>query len=33
MPLRSAEQYIESLRDGRTVYFRGQQVPDVTTHP
>jgi 4-hydroxybutyryl-CoA dehydratase/vinylacetyl-CoA-Delta-isomerase len=33
MPLRSAEQYIASLRDGRTVYFRGQQVPDVTTHP
>ena len=33
MPLRSAQQYIESLRDGRTVYFRGQRVPDVTTHP
>ena len=24
---------IESLRDGRTVYFRGQRVADVTTHP
>ena len=33
MALRTAEQYIESLRDGRTVYFRGQRVADVTTHP
>jgi 4-hydroxybutyryl-CoA dehydratase/vinylacetyl-CoA-Delta-isomerase len=33
MPLRTAEQYIESLRDGRTVYFRGEKVADVTTHP
>ena len=33
MPLRSAEQYIESLRDGRIVYFRGRRVADVTTHP
>ena len=33
MPLRTAEQYVESLRDGRTVYYRGQRVPDVTTHP
>ena len=33
MPLRTAEQYLESLRDGRTVYYRGQRVPDVTTHP
>ncbi len=33
MALRSAEQYIESLRDGRTVYYRGEQVKDVTTHP
>ena len=33
MPLRTAEQYIASLRDGRTVYFRGQRVADVTTHP
>ena len=33
MPLRTAEQYLESLRDGRTVYYRGQRVPDVTSHP
>lgn len=33
MPLRSVEDYIESLRDDRVVYFRGQRVPDVTRHP
>ena len=33
MGLRSADQYIESLRDGRRVFFRGKRVPDVTTHP
>jgi 4-hydroxybutyryl-CoA dehydratase/vinylacetyl-CoA-Delta-isomerase len=33
MALRTPEQYVESLRDGRRVYFRGQLVPDVTTHP
>ena len=33
MPLRTVEQYRESLRDGRAVYFRGQRVADVTTHP
>ena len=33
MPLRTAEQYFESLRDGRTVYYRGERVPDVTAHP
>jgi 4-hydroxybutyryl-CoA dehydratase/vinylacetyl-CoA-Delta-isomerase len=33
MPLRTVEQYIESLRDARTVYFRGERVPDVTRHP
>jgi len=31
--LRSAEQYRESLRDGRRVYYRGTAVEDVTTHP
>ena len=31
--MRSREQYIESLRDGREVYFKGQRVPDVTAHP
>jgi aromatic ring hydroxylase len=33
MPLRTVQQYVESLRDNRTVYFRGQRVPDVTRHP
>ena len=33
MPLRSAEEYVESLRDDRTVYFRGEKVADVTRHP
>jgi 4-hydroxybutyryl-CoA dehydratase/vinylacetyl-CoA-Delta-isomerase len=33
MPLRSAAQYLESLRDGRTVYYKGERVADVTTHP
>jgi aromatic ring hydroxylase len=33
MGLRTPQQYIESLRDGRVVYFRGERVADVTTHP
>src|SRR5947209_13296742 len=33
MALRTVEQYKESLRDGRLVYFRGKRVQDVTTHP
>ncbi|MBI3968640.1 MAG: gamma-aminobutyrate dehydratase [Chloroflexi bacterium] len=33
MPLRTPQQYVDSLKDGRSVYFRGQPVPDVTTHP
>ncbi len=33
MALRTVEEYVESLRDGRVVYFRGQRVGDVTTHP
>ena len=33
MGLRTAEQYRNSLRDGRAVFFRGQKVADVTTHP
>ena len=33
MPLRSVDDYVRSLRDGRTVFFRGARVPDVTTHP
>lgn len=33
MGLRTPEQYRESLRDGRRVFFRGELVADVTTHP
>jgi len=33
VPLRTPAQYRESLRDGRSVYFRGKPVEDVTTHP
>jgi 4-hydroxybutyryl-CoA dehydratase/vinylacetyl-CoA-Delta-isomerase len=33
MGLRTSEQYRESLKDGRTVYFGGEKVEDVTNHP
>jgi aromatic ring hydroxylase len=33
MALRTAQQYVNSLRDNRAVYFRGARVDDVTTHP
>jgi aromatic ring hydroxylase len=33
MTLRTAEQYKQSLRDGRAVFYRGERVPDVTAHP
>ena len=33
MPLMTAEEYKSSLRDGRTVYYRGKRVEDVTVHP
>jgi len=33
MGLRTAEQFLSGLRDGREVYYRGQRVPDVTEHP
>src|SRR6266436_5842043 len=33
MGLRTPEQYKQSLRDGRAVFFRGERVADVTTHP
>jgi len=32
MALRTGKQYIESLRDGRVVYYAGERVEDVTTH-
>jgi len=31
--LKSAEQYLEGLRDGRVVYIGSERVNDVTTHP
>lgn len=31
--MRSPEEYLASLRDGRRVYYRGQRVEDVTAHP
>lgn len=33
MGLRTPEQYVESLRDGREVWIMGEKVEDVTTHP
>ncbi|SVE50350.1 uncharacterized protein METZ01_LOCUS503204, partial [marine metagenome] len=33
MPLKTPQQYLDSLHDNRTVYYRGERVPDVTTHP
>jgi 4-hydroxybutyryl-CoA dehydratase/vinylacetyl-CoA-Delta-isomerase len=31
--IRTVEQYLESLRDGRVLYCLGERVKDVTTHP
>jgi 4-hydroxybutyryl-CoA dehydratase/vinylacetyl-CoA-Delta-isomerase len=31
--IRTVEQYLESLRDGRVIYNLGERVRDVTTHP
>jgi 4-hydroxybutyryl-CoA dehydratase/vinylacetyl-CoA-Delta-isomerase len=33
MALKTAEEYRESLKDGRVVYFQGERVDDVTIHP
>ena len=33
MALITAEEFKESLRDGRVVYINGEKVDDVTTHP
>ena len=33
MAIRTAQQYVESLRDDRVVYFMGQRIKDVTQHP
>lgn len=31
--LRTAKQYVESLRDGRTIYLNGEKIADITKHP
>jgi len=33
MGIKSPQEYIESLKDGRVVYCNGERVEDVTTHP
>jgi 4-hydroxybutyryl-CoA dehydratase/vinylacetyl-CoA-Delta-isomerase len=33
MGLRTAEAYLESLRDGREIYYDGERVPDIVAHP
>ncbi len=33
MALKTPQEYIESLKDGRVVYCNGERVPDVTNHP
>ena len=33
MTIRTVEQYLQSLRDNRVVYCKGERVKDVTTHP
>ncbi|MCC6919991.1 MAG: 4-hydroxyphenylacetate 3-hydroxylase [Alphaproteobacteria bacterium] len=33
MGLKTREQYIESLRDGRVTYWDGERIDDITTHP
>jgi 4-hydroxyphenylacetate 3-monooxygenase oxygenase component len=33
MPARRGKEYLQSLRDGRALYVRGEKVADVTTHP
>ena len=33
MAIKTPQQYLESLKDGRVVYFDGERVPDVTQHP
>jgi 4-hydroxybutyryl-CoA dehydratase/vinylacetyl-CoA-Delta-isomerase len=33
MALRTASQFLAALRDAREVYYRGQRVPDVASHP
>ena len=33
MGLKTPEQYVESLHDGRVIYWDGERIDDITTHP
>ena len=33
MGVRTAKDYLEGLKDGREVFFKGERVADVTAHP
>ena len=33
MGLKTPQQYVESLRDGRVTYWDGERIDDITTHP
>src|SRR2546426_11922742 len=33
MPLKTRDEYIASLRDGREIYWDGERIDDITTHP
>src|SRR5271155_4549124 len=33
MGLKTAEQYVESLNDGRVTYWDGERIEDITQHP
>src|SRR3990172_3966961 len=33
MALKSPKEFVDSLRDGRVVFYRGERVKDVTEHP
>ena len=33
MALKTPQQYLESMRDGRVVYWEGERIDDITTHP
>src|SRR5262244_291878 len=33
MGLKTAAEYVESLRDGRVTYWDGERIDDITTHP
>lgn len=33
MALKTPQQYMDSLRDGRVIYWEGERIADVTQHP